>query len=197
MSRSTVEKRRYTLKDRARSQEDTRRRIVEAAVALHEELGPRATTIAAIAERAGVQRLTVYRHLPDEEALFRACSSHWRAAHPVPRGWEEEADPAARRARALAEFYAVYSANRRMLVVVAHEAPAVPALAGPLREQAAVFAAVVADLARGLGPRAAATIGVALAYPAWEALERQGLADADKASLALAWLDGAAAADTL
>ena len=197
MSPSTAEKRRYTLKDRARSQEDTRRRIVEAAVALHEELGPRATTIAAIAERAGVQRLTVYRHLPDEEALFRACSSHWRVAHPVPRGWEEEADPAARRARALAEFYAFYSANRRMLAVVAHEAPAVPALAGPLREQAAVFAAVVADLARGLGPRAAATIGVALAYPAWEALERQGLADADKAALALAWLDGAAAADTL
>ena len=86
MSQSTAEKRRYTLKDRARSQEDTRRRIVEAAVALHEELGPRATSIAAIAERAGVQRLTVYRHLPDEEALFRACTSHWRAAHPLPRG---------------------------------------------------------------------------------------------------------------
>jgi AcrR family transcriptional regulator len=188
-------KRRYTLKDRARSQEDTRRRIVEAAVALHEELGPRATPISAIAERAGVQRLTVYRHLPDEEALFRACTSHWGAAHPLPGGWAEEAAPAARRARALREFYGYYSANRRMLAVVHHEAPTVPALARPLRENAAAFAAVVAELARGLGPRAAATMGVALGYAAWEALERQGLADAEKAALALAWLEGAAAAD--
>jgi AcrR family transcriptional regulator len=188
-------KRRYTLKDRARSQEDTHRRIVEAAVALHEELGPRATTISAIAERAGVQRLTVYRHLPDEEALFRACTSHWGAAHPMPRDWEEEADPAARRARALAAFYGYYSANRRMLAVAFHEAPTVPALAGPLREQAAAFAAIVAELAQGLGPRAAATMELALAYPAWEALEKQRIADAAKVALALAWLEGAAAAD--
>ena len=198
MSPSTAEKRRYTLKDRARSQEDTRRRIVEAAVALHEELGPRATTIAAIAERAGVQRLTVYRHLPDEEALFRACSSHLAGAR-IPCRVAGRRRRTRRRGgrgrwRSSTPFI---RPNRRMLAVVAHEAPAVPALAGPLREQAAVFAAVVADLARGLGPRAAATIGVALAYPAWEALERQGLADADKAALALAWLDGAAAADTL
>ncbi len=195
MSRPNGEKRRYTLKERARSQDATRRRIVEAAVVLHEELGPRATTISAIAERAGVQRLTVYRHLPDDEALFRACTSHWREAHPMPRDWAGEADPAARRSRALAAFYGYYSSNRRMLAVAFHEAPMVPALAGPLREQAAAFAEVVAELACGLGPRGAATMGLALAFPTWEALERQGLGDADKAALACTWLDGAAAAD--
>ena len=102
---------------------------------------------------------------------------------------------AERRARALAEFYRYYSDNRRMLAVAFHEAPTVPALAEPLREQAAAFAAVVEELAQGLGCRGAATMALALAFPTWEALEAQGIGDAEKASLALAWLEGAALAD--
>ncbi len=70
-------KRSYNLGQRASSQEETPRRIVDATVALHEEIGPRATTISAIAEKASVQRLTVYRHFPDETELFKACTSHW------------------------------------------------------------------------------------------------------------------------
>jgi AcrR family transcriptional regulator len=188
-------KRRYTLKDRAKSQDETHRRIVEAAVALHEELGPRATTISAIAERAGVQRLTVYRHLPDDTALFRACTSHWREMHPLPRDWAAVEDPAARRAAALAAFNAYHARNRGLLSVAHRDGPSVPALAEPLRQEAEALAAITRDLSAGLGPRGAATLALALAFPTWEALEAQGLDDDAKTELALAWLAGAARAD--
>jgi AcrR family transcriptional regulator len=71
--------RRYELKRRASRQNETRQRIVEAAVHLHQTLGSANTTISAIAEKAGVERLTVYRHFPDQKALFTACTSHYLA----------------------------------------------------------------------------------------------------------------------
>ena len=78
------QKRPYRMKRRAELEEETRRRITESAVALHEELGPAQTSISAIADRAGVRRSTVYRHFRDEEELFDACSSHWRSENPPP-----------------------------------------------------------------------------------------------------------------
>src|SRR5919109_3159639 len=89
------QKRPYRMSRRAELEEQTRRRITESTVALHEELGPARTSISAIAERAGVRRSTVYRHFPDEEALFAACSSHWRAANPPPdlNAWVQIDDP--------------------------------------------------------------------------------------------------------
>ena len=95
------EKRPYRMKRRAELEEQTRRRITESAVALHEELGPASTSISAIAARAGVRRSTVYRHFPDDEALFEACSSHWRAGNPPPdpRTWSSIEDRAERTAR--------------------------------------------------------------------------------------------------
>src|SRR3954462_2551957 len=78
------QKRPYRKTRRAELEEETRRRITESTVALHEELGPARTSISAVAERAGVRRSTVYRHFPDEEALFDACSSHFGAANPPP-----------------------------------------------------------------------------------------------------------------
>src|SRR3954447_7592226 len=81
-------RRKYELRERAEAQAETRQRIVDAAVALHSSVGPAATTISAIAEHAGVERLTVYRHFPDELTLLRACSGKWLADNPPP-------DPAA------------------------------------------------------------------------------------------------------
>src|SRR5918992_694895 len=97
--------RKLKLKRRAERMEETRRRIVEATVALHTTVGPARTSISAIAERAGVQRLTVYRHFPDEQSLFRACTSHGLAADlpPDPAAWRHIADPEARLRTALAE----------------------------------------------------------------------------------------------
>src|ERR1051326_6037138 len=102
------QKRTYRMRRRAELEELTRRRITETTVALHEEVGPARTSISAIAERAGVRRSTVYRHFPDEEALFAACSSHWRAANPPPdpSAWAAIEDPAERTRTALAELYA-------------------------------------------------------------------------------------------
>src|SRR5665809_62444 len=78
------EKRRYELKARAARQADTRERIVKATVDLHNEVGPARTTVAEIARRAGVQRLTVYNHFPEEGELFAACQAHFFATHPPP-----------------------------------------------------------------------------------------------------------------
>src|SRR4051812_50163291 len=79
-----TQKRRYELKARAEAQQATRARIAAAAAALHQEVGIASTTVADIARRAGVQRLTVYNHFPDLEALLPACSAHWLAEHPPP-----------------------------------------------------------------------------------------------------------------
>ncbi len=74
----------YTLKRRAERQDETRRRIVDAAIELHQTIGPTATTISEIAQRAGVGRVTVYRHFPDEPTLARACSGQYFERHPAP-----------------------------------------------------------------------------------------------------------------
>src|SRR5919197_240772 len=97
--------RRYTQRRRAETPEETRRRIAEAAIALHTTIGPAATTVSAVAERAGVERVTVYRHFPDEEALFRACVAHGSALFPPPdpAPWREIEDPEERLRTALSE----------------------------------------------------------------------------------------------
>jgi AcrR family transcriptional regulator len=117
--------RKYEMKRRARRQEETRRRITEATVELHQALGPAKTTISAIAERAGVQRLTVYRHFPDERALLSACSSHYEAANPPPDPgpWTQIPDPEDRLRRALAETYAYHRRTEPMMTKVLRDAP--------------------------------------------------------------------------
>lgn len=197
----TEEKRPYRKKARAKAEDETRRRIVEATMQLHEEIGPRATTISAIAERAGVQRLTVYRHFPDETAVFQACTAHWLALNPVPdpADWAGVADPEERFARALSIFYAYYSRTQRMWRVSYRDVALVPALQGPMAEVATYVEAVAAGLLEAFGRNGgtvavAATVRHALAFPTWAELEDQGLPDADKLALAGAWLAGALAA---
>ena len=92
---------------------------------MHQALGPANTTIIAIAERAGVQRLTVYRHFPDERALLSACSSHYEAANPppAPEPWTQIPDPEDRLRRALAETYAYHRRTEPMMTKVLRDAP--------------------------------------------------------------------------
>ena len=127
----------YELKQRARSQEATRQRIVDATVALHGSVGPAHTTISAIAQRAGVQRLTVYRHFPDERALFQACRDDWVAENPAPdvSAWAAIDDPAQRLRTALGELYAYFRATEPMTANVRRDLPESAAL----REAAAPF----------------------------------------------------------
>src|SRR6478752_2631839 len=131
--------RKYELKQRAEHVADTRRRIVEATVALHEQIGPARTTVSAIAERAGVQRLTVYRHFPDERSLFEACSGHWAAHNPAPdpSTWVALDDPEERLRVALIEIYAFYRATEGMTGNLLRDFPDSPVL----QEVAAPFLA--------------------------------------------------------
>ena len=110
MDRQIQPKRKYELKQRADEMAKTRRRITAAAVELHGTIGPARTTLSAVAERAGVQRHTVYRHFRSEEELFGACSAHFFTAHPLPdlESWRAIGDPHERLARALDELYAYY-----------------------------------------------------------------------------------------
>src|SRR5436190_12670918 len=110
------EKRKYELKARAEGQRLTRERIVRATMELHQELGPAQTTIAEIARRAGVQRLTVYNHFPQESELFGACQAHWMSLHPLPDLAPVFAlpDPADRLRAVLGRYYAWYRETKAM-----------------------------------------------------------------------------------
>src|SRR3954452_18309852 len=102
----TPKRRTYVQQRRAEQQSATRRRIVEAVAALHGEIGPARTTIKAIAERAGVERLTVYRHFGDEGEIFAACGAHFQAKIPPPdpAAWADVVEPAERLRAALVAF---------------------------------------------------------------------------------------------
>ena len=182
-------KRTYELKERAKKQEDTRRRIVEATVALHEEVGPARTTVAEIARRAGVQRLTVYTHFPDEHALFGACSGHFIAQDPPPdpRPWAAIDDPGKRLRTALRETHSWFRRQRPMLTNIERDMALLPALRDVVTSgRAPLDAAVRETLSAGRSARGArrrrllAAIGLATSFGAWEQLTAdQGLTDDD------------------
>ena len=111
------QKRKYELRRRAQGMEETRRRIAEAAMELHGSVGPARTSLSAVAERAGVQRHTLYRHFPTEDELFTACSGLFAEEHPRPdlERWREVADPAERLAVGLDELYRWYEQTEPML----------------------------------------------------------------------------------
>jgi AcrR family transcriptional regulator len=188
----SAQKRTYRMTRRAELEEATRRRITESAVALHEEVGPVRTSISAVAERAGVRRSTIYRHFPDEAALFAACSSHWRAANPPPdlRDWVTIADHATRTETALRELYAFYRRTENMYASLLRDEPVHATLRRHLRGFHDYVRVAEDSLMAGRGLRGGAArrtraaIGHALAFPTWRSLTReQGLSDADAVRL--------------
>jgi AcrR family transcriptional regulator len=201
----TDEKRTYRKTRRAELEAETRLRITESAVALHGSLGPSRTSVSAIAEHAGVRRSTVYRHFPDEAALFAACSAHWRAAHPEPDigGWARVADPGERLRAALRELYAYYRDTEQMRQNVLRDEELMPTI----RKQAAGFHVYLAEaekvLMRGRGLRGAAAartraaIGHALAFTTWQSLAREQRLDDDEAGALMCRLVACARSLTL
>lgn len=159
---------------------------------LHGTVGPLRTTVTAVAEEAGVQRGTVYRHFPDEDALFGACSMHWLTLNPTPKpdAWAGIEDPSKRLRRALAELYQWYERNQRMLDNVFRDAPLVSALRPPVEGFQRQLSAMHATLMRGRQQRGrrrarvAAAVGHAIGFGAWSSLVRQnGLSNAEAVDL--------------
>ena len=180
---TTSTKRRYEKRARAAQEEATRRRVIEAAIELHGTVGPARTTISAIAERAGVRRATVYRHFPDERALFLGCSGAWRERNPVPdpATWAGVADPADRLEAALDALYRWYEQTEPMLTALLRDQEAMPIIAELQAGRLAYLAAAEDGLASGWGVRGKAakrlraTIGLALDFYAWRTLHERGL----------------------
>ena len=198
----TDQKRPYRMKKRAELEEATRRRITESAVALHGTVGPARTSVSALAEHAGVRRSTVYRHFPDEAALFAACSSHWRAANPPPdmRAWAAIADPSARTDTALTELYAFYRRTEDMYTSLLRDEPVHATVRRQLRAFHGYMHAIEDVLMAGRGLRGGAArrtraaIGHALAFPTWRSLTReQGLSDLDAVRMMGRLVEGTAA----
>jgi AcrR family transcriptional regulator len=130
VSNEMSEKRKYELKKRAERLADTRRRITEATVELHRTVGPAATHLNEVARRAGVQRMTVYNHFPNDSSLLAACSAHWRALHPTPdlAAWRAVQDPGVRLRLGLRQLYGWYRETDPMTANVLRDAQILPAL---------------------------------------------------------------------
>jgi AcrR family transcriptional regulator len=192
MNAMSTQTRKYELKARAESQRETRERIARAAAELHEEKGVAQTTVAEIARRAEVSRLTVYNHFPDLSSLLPACAAHYGALHPPPdlEGALASEDPAERTRAALTRLYAWYRETEPMFGKLFHDRASVPELD---RFMAADVDRMQADLATALGTgfgargrrakRLGALLRLAVEFWTWRRLSREGLDDEAAAEL--------------
>ena len=188
----TDQKRPYRKRRRAELEQETRRRITESAVALHATLGPVKTSMSAIAEHAGVRRSTLYRHFPDEDSVFMACSAHWMAENPVPdlAGWAAIRDPDERLEFGLNELYAFYERTEKMMSNVLRDEGLVP-IVGELLDGFRGFLDAARELLmegrrqRGAArTRTRAALGHTLAFHTWRSLVReQGLSNTQAAEM--------------
>jgi AcrR family transcriptional regulator len=193
-------KRRYELKKRADDMAATHRRITEAAIELHGTVGPARTTLSAVAERAGVERRTLYRHFPTEADLFAACSAHYFTVNPFPEpdAWRAIRDPRERLERALDELYAYYEGNEPVLGNALRDAEtvdlardAVAPLNAYLDEAADVL--VAGRQLRGRRRQlAGGALRHALAFSTWRSLSANGIARPQAVGLMAALVEGAA-----
>lgn len=186
----------YQLGKRAEAAAATRRKIVDAAVELHRGIGPRATTVAEIARIAGVERLTVYNHFPEDRDLVSAAQSQWLGLHPQPDPyvWAGIDNPTERLRAALTALYDWYAATEPMTRNVLADGPALPSFAGVLAGMVANEREVLDFLAAGWQPTpwAMATIRAGIAFATWDRLCRQsGLATDEAVALVIAWVRSA------
>ena len=182
--------RKYRKKKRAQREQETRRRLTEAAVELHRTLGPAACSVKDIAERAGVSRTTVYSHFPAAADLFMACSTHWARENPFPdpSAWAEIGDRRTRLSVALQELYRWYGLKQDMLGKVFRDAPLVPALAEVMNELWGGYLRQVVDVLVGDGSAPGtherdlrAALELVVDFETWKILTRSKL-DHDRAA---------------
>lgn len=174
------------MQKRAEHVDETRRRITAATARLHTTVGPANTTVAAIADEAGVTRLTVYRHFADLDVLFEACRAHWRAENPPPdpAGWSMIPDLEDRVRIALTRLYGWYRDHADELFPIYRDVSVMPA-SSQMRmrdENRRLGQLLVAD-ARPTNVDSrllVAAAGHALDYRTWRSLTiGQGLSDSE------------------
>jgi AcrR family transcriptional regulator len=186
---TAADRRPYRMRKRREDIDETRRRIIDATVDLHATVGPSGASFSAVADRAGVQRSTVYRHFPDEQALFSACTSHWLASNPWPRAedWLSISDPAARLQNGLRDIYAYYGRNEQMLANSYRDFELMPAFVGEFMR--AQVQSLHSALMQGWAipdseqRRLSAAVVLALDFRAWQALAAASLRPEDAADL--------------
>lgn len=191
-----MNKRKYTKTRRAEQEDETRNKIVEALVALHEEVGPAHSSIKAIAEKAGVQRLTVYRHFPDDASLFEACTSHYLASHPPPgiTDWADIDNARERSYQALMAFYKYYRQTEKMWHKAYRDVDQVEVLQGPINQFEAHLDQVTEDLLKAWNnshntkKHLQITLRHALRFATWQSLNNAKLKDEKMAELVGTWL---------
>ena len=185
-------KRPYAKRRRAELEAYTRQRITESTVELHGTLGPAHTSISAVAEHAGVRRSTVYRHFPDEVALFAACTSHWMSRNqpPDPARWAAIDDRDERLRFALQELYGYYRRTEQMMSNLHRDEATMSNVRRFFAGFREYLAGVREILMRGRPSRGAArrreraAVGHALAFPTWRSLAlEEGLDDAQASDL--------------
>ena len=191
----------YELKRRAERQQETRRRIVDAAIELHTMLGPARTTVKAIAERAGVTRPTVYAHFPDARSLLQACSGRVRETVPPPdpAAWRSISDPGERLETALRDLYGYYERLEPLLENVQRDAAAMPIVA-EMNAYRVRYLEEIRDLLLeawttrgGARARLRRAIGHALEFGTWQSLvRRQGCRTDEAVQLMLTFVRAAA-----
>jgi AcrR family transcriptional regulator len=204
MSREIAGKRKYELKQRAEDMAATHRRITEAAIELHGTVGPARTTMSAVAERAGVERRTLYRHFPNEADLFAACSSQYFTANPWPDlgEWRAVRDPERRLERGLDELYAYYERTAPLLANVLRDSElhdlardAVAPLHGFLEEAAETL--IAGRRVRGRRRQlVGAALRHALAFSTWHSLSANGVGRPDAMRLVAALVETAGSPDS-
>jgi AcrR family transcriptional regulator len=202
MSSEMSNSRTYELKQRAERQQETRRRIVAAAVELHTKLGPSRTTVKEIAARAGVTRPTVYAHFPDARSLLEACSGHVRATVPPPdpSAWRSLADAGERLKIALCDLYGYYERIEPLLENIQRDAAVMP-LVAEMNAYRVRYLEEIRDLLLEAWPtrgearaRLRRAIGHALEFRTWQSLVRsQGGRTDEAAQLMVAFARAAAA----
>jgi AcrR family transcriptional regulator len=177
-----TETRPYRQKVRAENKAETRQRIVEAAVALHLERGPAQTSINSIAERAGVNRVTVYRHFPDARTLLEACSAHARKINPPPDldGWRRIEDPRRRTEVALTQLYDYFRRTEAGWANLLRDAELAPLVKEMVEERRLAYLREARDVLLGAWPKRRtrqpllrAVLGLAVDFRTWETLARR------------------------
>lgn len=191
----------YRMSRRLGSVEETRSRIAAATFELHATVGPAKTTISAVAERAGVQRHTVYHHFPDLTTLFRACVDHGIRVTRMPEAdpWLAIADPTARLRAGLTELYAYYRVNARLLGNIYRDMPMFADVGGTEQfdeRMTGMFGALARDWTVPDEVRSSVTAAVAhaMSFETWRSLTQGGISDDQARDMMVGFVTGIAAA---